>query len=498
MNVLEAVGGWSGNPGPLYQRLAQAIAAAVSRGDLTPGTVLPPERGLAASLAVGRSTVVGAYDQLRSQGVLVSRRGSGTWVAGADRDAGASGRGPDGRASAPAALPTAALDTSSVIIDLATARLPTATAVREGVGALGGDLMDHLLERSGYSPMGLPELRTAVADRFTEEGLPTAVDQVLITTGNQQALALLTGLCLGPGDTALVEDPTSPGVLDLLRSMPVTLRSTRSLAGAGADPLIAAIGRNRPALTYLMTAGGPEGRVVRDTDLLHVGSALAGVDGVVVEDTSSRHLALGPLPPYLAARTASEQVVTIGSMSKVFWGGLRVGWIRANERLVQRLARAKVRADLGTPLLSQALSVWLLQRLAQVRDERAAELRAKLAAAAPVLAAHLPGFSWAEPQAGVTLWLRMPHGTSGPFAELARRHGVAVVAGDSLSADGAGDGFVRVCFGLPPAVFAEGVRRLGRAWQDHDRTDRAGGATADESFGVSVSAVRDYGVTLHG
>ena len=498
MNVLEAVNGWSAHPGPLYRRLARAIDAAVTRGDLLPGAVLPPERGLAASLAVGRSTVVGAYDLLREQGVLVSRRGSGTWVAGAGRDPGGAGRDADGRVSAPAALPSAALDTSSVMVDLATARLPTAAAVREGIAALSGDLVDHLLERSGYSPMGLPELRSAVADRFTQDGLPTSVDQVLITTGNQQALALLTGLCLGPGDTALVEDPTSPGVLDLLRSMPVTLRSARSLAGSGPEPLVAAMARNRPALTYLMTAGGPEGRLVRDTDLLHLGSALTGFAGVVVEDTSSRDLALGPLPPYLAARTTAEQVVTIGSMSKMFWGGLRVGWIRANERIVQRLARAKVRADLGTPLLSQALSVWLLRRLAAVRDARTAELRAKLTAAEPLLAAHLPGFAWTPPQAGVTLWLRLPHGASGPFAELARRHGVAVVAGDSLSVDGAGDGFVRVCYGLPPAVLAEGMRRLGRAWQDFDRVDRIGAATADESFGVSVSAVRDYGATLHG
>ncbi|HWB37634.1 MAG TPA: aminotransferase class I/II-fold pyridoxal phosphate-dependent enzyme, partial [Rugosimonospora sp.] len=252
MALADVLGSWSSQSGPLYRQLASAIRAAAARGELAPGDVLPAERSLAADLAVGRSTVVHAYDLLRSEGVLESRQGSGTWIAGAERRGPAAGSGSD-------ALRRAALQASSGIIDLATASFSAAPTVREAIASMATLVPPELLEGSGYEPMGLLALRDAVARHYAQDGLPTTPEQVLVTTGTQQALAIIVDQVVLPGDSVLVEDPTSPGVLDLLRARPVALRTTRSLASVGAEPLLDMTARSSPSLTYLMLAYGPEG-----------------------------------------------------------------------------------------------------------------------------------------------------------------------------------------------------------------------------------------------
>lgn len=464
MNTLDALGNWTIHPGPLYRRLATAIKVAVLRGDLTPGTLLPAERQLAKQLAVGRSTVVGAYDLLRGEGVLQSRQGSGSWIAGADRM-------PASRTSVESLRGAALTDVDS-LIDLATAVLPPARQVREALASLADSDIDALQSPNGYSVLGLHELRQAVASRFSLDGLPTTADQILVTTGGQQALHLVTHQFLHTSDSALVEDPTSPGILDLLRNLPVGIRWSRSLSSSGAATVLEAMRRSNPALVYLFACLGPEGLAANRVELRELGRKLDGYEGVVVEDASSRHLAADP-PPYLAAG-CSASVVTIGSMSKLFWSGLRVGWIRADPNVVLRLSRVKARYDLGTPLVSQHLATWLLARLDAVRVERLEELRARAAHARGVVGTVLPAFEITDGSEGATLWLRLPHGASGPFAELARRHGVAVVSGSSLSASGLGDAFLRIAIGLPGPAFDDGIARLADAWREYEAHGSSG------------------------
>ncbi|BDI22567.1 PLP-dependent aminotransferase family protein [Herbiconiux sp. L3-i23] len=462
VNVLDAVGEWTIHSGPLYQRLAIAIRNAVLRGDLAPGTILPAERHMARALAVGRSTVVAAYDMLRSDGVLTSKQGSGTWVAGAERNA-------SSRSSQQESLGRAALSGGEQLIDLATATLPAAPAVRDAIVALGDGMAEPLLEQTGYSALGLLELRRAVADMFSEEGLHTSPEQILITTGDQQALSLLTQHLLDTGDSVLVEDPTSPGMLDLVRREPVVVRSARSLSSSGEQALLGVVAKSEPSLVYLISSFGPEGLVCDGDSLRRLASGLRGFSGAVIEDSSSRHLLRDDAPPHLAALARDTTVFTVGSMSKLFWGGLRIGWIRGDENAILRLSRAKARADLGTPLLSQMLSAWLLRRLPEVKAQRHREIDLRTAEAVDVVRRELPDFELTEPAGAVSLWLRMPHGASRPFAETARRLGVAIVPGDSLSADGASDPYIRLALGADATAFADGVARLGRAWTEYDR-----------------------------
>ena len=467
VNVFDAVGEWTIHSGPLYQRLATAIRNAVLRGDLAPGTILPAERHMARALAVGRSTVVAAYDMLRSDGVLTSKQGSGTWVGGAERNA-------SSRAGQQESLGRAALSGGEQLIDLATASLPAAPAVRDAIAALGSGLADHLLDQAGYSALGLLELRRAVADMFSEEGLHTSPEQILITTGDQQALSLLTQHLLDTGDSVLVEDPTSPGLLDLVRREPVAVRSARSLSSSGEQALLGVIAKTDPSVVYIIASFGPEGLVSNEDSLRRFAAGVRGFSGTVIDDTSSRHLLRDDAPPYLASLTSDTTVYTVGSMSKLFWGGLRIGWIRGDENAILRLSRAKARADLGTSLLSQLLSAWLLRRLPEVKAQRYREIDLRIADAVDVVRRELPDFELSEPAGAVSLWLRMPRGASRPFAETARRNGVAIVPGDSLSADGASDPFVRLALGADASAFADGVSRLGRAWTEYDRGAASG------------------------
>lgn len=461
MNVLDAIDGWASSDGPLYRRLAAALRLAIERGDLAPGTMLPPERHLAHSLAVGRGTVVAAYDVLRDEGVLESRQGSGTRVPGTAFPLSEEGR--VRRGSLSGAAPASAEN----IIDLATASLPATAALGEVLASLPGVETSSLLTEPGYTPLGLEALRSAVAAMFSADGLPTSPRQVLITTGSQQALSLLTEYFLSPGDLAVVEDPTSAGILDLVRARLAATRTVLPLA-TGPQPMLDLLSKAQPRLMYLVPSPSPAGIMCQKSSLRAVVPAINQINGVTVEDASGRHLSFTPPAPYLAEWADPESIVTVGSMSKLFWGGLRVGWIRAKEGLINRLGKIKSRSDLGTPLLSQFVAAQLLGRIGEIREQRISELRECLAHAAPVLRQYLPEFTWTEPAGGVSLWARLPHGTSAPFAELARRHGVAVVAGTSLSAGGSVDEHIRITYGKAPEMFTEGIARLAKAWQQYD------------------------------
>ncbi|GHF04777.1 GntR family transcriptional regulator [Amycolatopsis deserti] len=457
MHIQDALGDWSARPGPLYARLSAALAAAIDRGDIPPGTALPPERSLATRLAIGRSTVMHAYARLREAGILETRQGSGSWVTGARRT---------GNAEAPReSLAVAALRNPAALVDLATAALPAHRRLREAVAELGVADADTAaaLDTPGYHPAGLPALRAALAGRLTAQGLPTDAGQVLVTTGDQQALSLLAAHALPDREPAVVEAPTSPGILDVLHGLSVPVRGAPPVTDGG-DDVPALVDRIRPGLVYLVPTLGPLGRILGPSDRKRLATALAGRDALVVDDVSQAGLAFEQAPPPLAAYADADNLVTVGSLSKLHWGGLRLGWIRGPASLVGALARAKARADLGTPVLDQVLATRLLGVEDEVRAERIAELRDRLTHATEALTVSLPEFRWTPPEGGLSLWLGLPSGTATSFSEVAARFGVAMVPGGVLSSRGLTDDHVRVVYARPPEVFDEGVRRLAAAW----------------------------------
>jgi len=477
LDLVPLIGDWSARSGPLYSRLAQAVQSAIESGELGAGTRLPPERPLAEALAVSRTTVVLAYKGLREQGLVESRQGSGTWVPRRAALARPAPRDERSRSFLVDSLRRADDDEPADTIGFMGACLPGSDlALDEEWRAAEADVAE-IACGTGYSPQGWPALRRAIAAHFETRGVPTTPDEILVTNGAQQAIDLVGRLLVGRGEAVVLEDPSYLGAIDAFslagaRLLPVPV------GPAGAD--VAALSRTTqqatPALIYLVPSfHNPTGSVMPAGARREV-AALAEASGVpVVEDESLGELTFGAEPPPpIAAFAPRAAVFTVGSLSKLFWGGLRVGWVRGPRPLVTRLTRFKVAADLSGSLLSQALATRLLARRDEVARMRRRESRRRFEALTALLRERLPEWSWTEPMGGLTLWVRLPTPNAEELARVAPRHGVSIVPGPVHSVSHGFADRLRLPYVMDEGPLAEGIARLARAWQEcrHPKGER--------------------------
>jgi 2-aminoadipate transaminase len=322
-----------------------------------------------------------------------------------------------------------------------------------------------------YAPTeGDRGLRARVAARMTARGLPTTIDDLLVTSGSQQALSLVATALLDPGAVVLVEDPTYLAALQCFQLAGARVVPVRT-DDDGIDPeaLADALQRERPALLYLVpTFANPTGRTMPEHRRAEV-VELAGRHGAwVVEDDPYGELRYRGRPPAaLAAQPgADEHVVHLGSFSKVAAPGLRLGWLRAPARLLPALTIAKQAADLHTSTIDQAAAAtWLAEadveahvlRLRSAYRERRDALVAELPTALP------PGSTWTDPDGGMFVWVRLPGAVD--TAELLHRAlaaDVAFVPGAALHAGVPDRATLRLSFTThTPERIAEGMSRLG-------------------------------------
>jgi DNA-binding transcriptional MocR family regulator len=463
LRVVAELGDWAVGPGPLFRSLARAIQAAIERGALPPGARLPAERSLSQAVSVSRGTAVSAYDLLVAEGLVERRHGSGTFVIGA----GSLGLPPGREGSALVArLVDRSATGDSPVVDLSISVLHRPEGlpdVRVGTADL-----DAVLPDTGYSPWGLPDLRSACARLVTSWGLPSTVEQIVITTGAQQALSTAAACWVRPGDVVLVEDPTYPGALSAfgaagarLVGLPVDRHGVRldGLAGALAE---------HPVLAYVQpTLHSPTGSVLAAGRRAELAAALAEARVPLVEDHALAGLAWEGFPPPIAVHRPEHPIALIGSLSKRFWGGLRVGFVRAPEPVALRFARVKATHDLGSSAIAQVLARRLLEHpdAEGFVAARNADLHARAGVLTTALRRELPSWEWPEPRGGLSLWVRLPRPVAEPFAQAALRAGVAVATAEALSPSTAHADRVRLSFSAPPADLVEGVRRLAAAWR---------------------------------
>jgi DNA-binding transcriptional MocR family regulator len=477
--LLEALGDWSSGTGPRYARLHRAIDAAIASGEILPGAPLPPERILAQALGLSRTTVVLAYQQLRQSGRVDSRQGSGTWVRRSPQDLHPSPQEHEvTSAFRRNVVFRSLLEHAGDTISLVGAYLPPSPAVEEAMRRLARSPHACLGAEPGYSPMGLPALRQAVAASLSRADLPTVADQVLITSGAQQAISLVAGLLVPRGETVAVEDPTYIGAIDVFSAAGARLLPVPS-GPAGVD-----VGRlrpmleTRPRLLYLVpTFHNPTGAIMPEASRREIARLAAEFQIPVVEDMALAGLGLGAAPPPPIATFAKDApILTVGSPSKLFWSGLRVGWIRGPEPLIARLGRWKALADLGSPLLTQALAVDLLAEETAAQKLRRRESQGRLDLLGKLLKQHLPDWTWQRPEGGLLLWARIPSGDANDLARIAQRHGVAIVPGSANSPDHRFSDRVRLPFVADPPSMTEAILRLARAWKEYQPlSNRSGG-----------------------
>jgi DNA-binding transcriptional MocR family regulator len=342
------LGHWRGGVRSSAADLAAALRLLLLDGQLPPGTRVPSERELATATGTSRALTTAAYDRLRADGLLASRRGAGSWTTlPCTGRGGHLAPGPDHLVDLAHAAPSAPAGLAAA-----------AEAVRPAFAAqLGGH---------GYSPQGLPDLRARIADRYTARGLPTSPEQVLVTSGAQHAFGLVLRTLTVPGDRVLVENPTYPNALDAVRAAHARTIAVGLDADTGwdVDALGAALRRSTPALAYLIPDfQNPTGLRMPEATRADVAIQLRATRTPVVVDETLVELDLdgGPVPSPLAA-AVGDLAITVGSASKTFWGGLRLGWLRAPADVVARLVAARSATDLGCPVFEQLLLAELLDR----------------------------------------------------------------------------------------------------------------------------------------
>lgn len=445
------LGDWRavGSEAVAYRSLADALRQLVLDGRLPLDARLPGERRLAEALGVSRITVSAAMDRLRADGFLTSRVGAGTYTAL-----------PFGRAERLEGLFHVA--PGPEVINMATAVLPAGAHVHAAYARALESLPPHL-PGHGYDPVGLLPLRRAAADAYDRAGLSTTPDQIVVTAGAQNGLAILLRAFGRPGDAVVIDHPTYPHAIEAvvragMRPIPVALTP----AGWDIDGLVSTIDRVRPRLVYLVGAHqNPTGHVLAADDEATIARAVARVGALMVMDDTQRELWFEKAPPAPAA--PGPHVVRLGSMSKTWWGGLRIGWIRAETEVADATVRARASLDLGAAVIEQLAAAHLLAGDQAQVVERRAVLATRQAALQARLAEKLPMWNTTRPTGGLSLWVTLPR-PAAPLVIEAQRSGVIIAPGSRFGIDGAFQRFLRLPYCLPEPELEAAVDILAGAW----------------------------------
>lgn len=445
-SLAHALGGWRTRE-PAYEALADGIRVLCLDNRLAPRTALPAERELASALSLSRTTVAAAYRSLRESGHIESVRGSGSVTLPLGRREDVRGPVPDDEIDLVQASPAAWPGLAGVISETAL----EATA---------------LVSRVGYDVVGSAQLREAIAARYAERGIPTRPEQIMVTTGAQSAIHLVAATLLRRGERAAIETPTYPHAAESLRRAGARLVSVPVTTDDGWDLDRAAqvFPRTRPALAYLMPQfQNPTGRTMSDDEQVAVTRAARDAGTVIVVDETTGELAIDPSAPHSVA-FAGEDVVRIGSLGKTVWGGLRIGWIRAEPSLITQLTAARPSRDLGTPEFEQAVAARLVARMPEILTQRATLLGEGRDALAGALRLMLPQWRVPRVDGGVCLWVELDAPLSTGLVMAARARGLHLSAGPRFSPDGGHERHLRVPFTAPPEMLRRAVAVLAEAW----------------------------------
>ncbi|MCB5281847.1 MULTISPECIES: PLP-dependent aminotransferase family protein [unclassified Arthrobacter] len=472
-SLTRLLGDWNLGAAPAYRELADVVRLLVLDGRVPLEIALPSERALASTLGISRTTVTAAYSVLREQGFLSSGQGSRgrTCIPRASQVGGGGGTNLSG---APG------LAVPDGILDLAYASLPASGEVVHRAFASALTELPALLPGFGYDALGVRPLREAIARHYAAAGVPTTAAQILVTSGAQHALNVVLSTLASRSDKVLVEHPSYPNAIDAIRAagcrlVPVAMPAVEpgrdsapfSAGRPGWDlaAIESALRQQWPAMAYVVPDfHNPTGRLMSDSQRRRLVHAAAAAGTVLVVDETLRALNLDGIETAPVA-AFSPAVVSIGSLSKSHWAGLRTGWIRADESLIQRFAAARTTMDLGGPVVEQLAAAHLVNALSEPLPARLASLRGNRDTLLDLIAGRLPGWQSERPDGGLSVWCRLPAPISTALAVVAPDFGIRLAAGPRFGTGGAFESFLRVPFTLPPEQLETAVAAL-RAAQD--------------------------------
>jgi DNA-binding transcriptional MocR family regulator len=228
------------------------------------------------------------------------------------------------------------------------------------------------------------------------------------------------------------------------------------------------------ALYCIPTFHNPTGHVMPEHARRNLAVLAREHDVPILEDCALDALTFSGPPPKPVAYYDPENVISAGSLSKLFWPGMRVGWIRASKSTIARLGRLKVMSDLGTPVPSQILALRVLGAIERIAEFRQLQLRSHCELLCQCLADQLSEWTFTKPAGGLCLWVRLPLGDATTFAPFAARAGVRILPGSSMTVDGSCSEYLRLPFTISPEIIEASVKRLASAWSRYTHVSRRG------------------------
>ena len=475
----------------LTQQLVDRVIAAIESGALEPGEKLPPTRALAADAGINHLTAARVYRRLAEEGYVTASVGRGTFVRTL-APAAAEAQGDDWQAYVLPDRPTTYQE--EILSDAF--RLP----LREGMISLAtgfpsprfnaaaelGEIAERVFHDepvgvlSYLMPEGLRELRERLAEHGADRGGTSDPDEIIVTSGGQQAIDLTARALLEPGDVAVVESPTFTGSLLSLRATGARVIGVPvDSQGLDVDALEQVLARHEVKLCALQTAcQNPKGVDLSPERSARLAELAVERNMFVLEDRVYSDLRYEGEDTPALRRQAPGHVIEVNSLSKVVGAGLRVGWIGARGPVHDRLTLLKHATDFHTAtpvqyIVARFLATGGYQKLLELGLPYYRERRDALMAA---LDRHLEGEYEADiPRGGHHVWatLKRPVDERALYSE-AVRHGMAFTPGGAVTADRRQRTSLRLSFSLlEPQELDEGCRRLARALREVRRRDRA-------------------------
>lgn len=473
---------------PLYRQICQRLREAILSGELAEGTRLPTERALANELGVNRTTVMNAYNELASEGLIEGHVGRGTlvrrnhfphfderfeqetasWLLGlpaGEREL----IGPDARLLSE----LAAAGEQKEIISLTPGTPAPELLPAEMLSAIFAESM--LTDREaalGYCPVeGLHSLRQEIAGWMRGHGVPVESEHILVLSGSTQGVGLVGRLLLNPGDEVVVEVPTYLGAIQAFRALQARVIGVPADSdGMRVDLLESILARHRPRLIYTQpTFQNPTGVVMSPERRRRLLLLSRRYSTPILEDDPYGEIYFHDKRPQpLKALDTSGQVIYLSTFSKILAPGLRVAWLAAPEPMIERLSLHKQIFDLNTNAIGQWSVSEILRRnlLAGHLSTLRQSYKHKRDLMLQAIKTYWPSeVRVSHPEGGFHLWCRLPGDlrTRTLLREAASER-VAFVIGEPFHVDGGGQQQFRLSFAYPHEEdIEEGVRRIGLA-----------------------------------
>jgi DNA-binding transcriptional MocR family regulator len=458
---------------PLYQQLANTVLQRIRSGALPAGTRLPTVCQLARQLGVTRLTVHSAYAELQADGWVEATVGRGTFVAEHIEELLAPPETTLGREVTPAGVFADMLRSTQIPGLLSLARAdpaPELLPVRQwqqasemALTAEGAALMSYT------TAQGDIVLRATLAELLRERGLTASPDEIVITTGVTQGIALATEILAPPGALVLVEQPTYLGVLGTLATRGLQIRGIPlDEEGLIIEAVEATLQRERPAFLYTIPAfQNPAGVCMSPARRAALLDLAGRYNLMIVEDDIYGRLCYeGPAPITLKADDHAGRVVYLSSFSKSLMPGLRIGYALAAPALVERMVQARQAHDIcSPPLLQRALATFIEQGWLHAHHRRVLpHYRTRRDALLQAMERFFPpGITWTRPHGGFSCWVTLPAGLSVRDLYLsAINRGMAFTPGEVFGLLPDDQPHLRLCYGAEsPERITDAVATLG-------------------------------------